>query len=137
MSLITLGVADLGRARAFYEALGWKASAIGGGEVVFFQGLGLALSLFPRESLAADAGVSSAGGGFAAIALAHNVRTREEVAAVLAEAEAAGGSLIKASTAAPWGGRSGYFADPDGHRGEVAWNPRLALDEKGALILPG
>ena len=136
ISLITLGVADLGRARSFYEALGWRAASIGGGEVVFFQGLAFALALFPRESLACDAGVSAEGAGFAGIALAHNVRSREEVAAVLGEAADAGGRVVKPSTEAPWGGQSGYFADPDGHLWEVAWNPHFALGEDGALTLP-
>lgn len=136
ISLITLGVADLGRARSFYEALGWTAAPLGGGEVVFFQGLGFALALFPRESLACDAGVSAEGGGFSGIALAHNVRTREAVAAVLAEAVAAGAKLIKPSTEAPWGGQSGYFADPDGHLWEIAWNPHFPLAEDGSLSLP-
>lgn len=137
ISLITLGVADLSRARSFYEALGWKASPLGGGEVVFFQGLAFALALFPRESLACDAGVSAEGNGFSGIALAHNVRTRDEVAAVLADAEAAGARVVKPSTEAPWGGQSGYFADPDGHLWEVAWNPHFPLGADGALTLPG
>lgn len=137
ISLITLGVADLGRAQAFYEALGWKRSrASVAGEVAFYQGLGLGLALFPRTSLACDAGVSAEGGGFSGIALAHNVRTREAVAQVLAEAEAAGGRVVKPSTAAPWGGQSGYFTDPDGHLWEIAWNPGFPLGPDGALTLP-
>lgn len=136
ISLITLGVADLGRARSFYEAMGWRASSIGGGDVVFFQGLAFALALFPRDSLACDAGVRAEGAGFSGIALAHNVRTREAVAAVLAEAGDAGGRIVKPSTEAPWGGQSGYFADPDGHLWEVAWNPHFPLGEDGALTLP-
>jgi catechol 2,3-dioxygenase-like lactoylglutathione lyase family enzyme len=136
VSLITLGVADLGRARRFYEALGFAASAIGGGEVVFFQAGGMALSLFPRESLACDANVSAEGAGFRAIALAHNVREKAEVEAVIAEAERAGAQVVKRAEDAPWGGRSGYFADPDGHLWEVAWNPHFPLDADGALTLP-
>ncbi|MBX9745607.1 MAG: VOC family protein, partial [Hyphomonadaceae bacterium] len=123
VSLITLGVADLGRSRAFYEKLGFKASSMGSDEVVFFQIGPIALSLFPRESLACDAKVSAEGGGFRGITLAHNVREQDEVAAVIAEAVAAGATLVKASEEAPWGGQSGYFADPDGHLWEVAWNP--------------
>lgn len=136
ISLITLGVADLARARAFYERLGFKASAVGGGEVVFFQAGGLALGLFPRESLACDANVSAEGSGFSGVALAHNVRERDHVEAVIAEAESAGGRVVKAAADAPWGGRSGYFADPDGHLWEVAWNPHFPLSEDGALTLP-
>jgi len=104
VSLITLGVADLGRSWAFYERLGFKASSMGSDEVVFFQIGPIALSLFPRESLACDAKVSSEGGGFRGITLAHNVREKDDVAAVIAEAVAAGATLVKASEAAPWGG---------------------------------
>jgi uncharacterized protein len=136
VSLITLGVADLARSRAFYEQLGFKASSIGGGEVVFFQAGALALGLFPRESLACDAKVSAEGLGFRAIALAHNVREQAQVEAVIAEAEAAGGRVVKPAEDAPWGGRSGYFADPDGHLWEVAWNPHFPLAPDGAVSLP-
>lgn len=136
ISLITLGVADLTRARAFYERMGFRASSVGGDEVVFLQAGPLALSLFPRENLAADASVAAAGSGFRGIALAHNVRTQGEVDAVIAEAVGAGGALVKPAQDAPWGGRSGYFADPDGHLWEVAWNPHFALAEDGALTLP-
>lgn len=136
VSLITLGVDDLARSRAFYERLGFKASSIGGDEVVFFQVGALALALFPRESLACDAKVPAEGAGFRAIALAHNVRERDQVESVIAEAEAAGGRVVKPAEDAPWGGRSGYFADPDGHLWEVAWNPHFPLSEDGALTLP-
>jgi catechol 2,3-dioxygenase-like lactoylglutathione lyase family enzyme len=136
VSLITLGVADLKRARAFYEQLGFRASSVGGEDVVFFQLGGLALSLFPRESLACDAMVPAEGSGFRGITLAHNVRSREEVSQVIAEAVAAGGRLVKASEEAFWGGQSGYFADPDGHLWEVAWNPSFPLGPDGALSLP-
>ncbi len=136
VSLITLGVADLARSRAFYEKLGFKASSIGDGDVVFFQLGPMALCLFPRESLACDAEVSAEGSGFRGIALAHNVRTREAVAAVIAEAVAARGAVAKPSHEAPWGGQSGYFADPDGHLWEVAWNPHFPLAADGALTLP-
>lgn len=137
ISLITLGVADLARARAFYEKLGFKASSVGSGEVVFFQAGGMALALFPRESLACDAKVSADGSGFRAVALAHNVRERGDVEAVIAQAEAAGARVVKPAEDAPWGGRSGYFADPDGHLWEVAWNPHFPLGEDGSLTLPG
>ena len=136
VSLITLGVENLALSRAFYERLGFRASSIGGDEVVFFQLGGMALGLFPRESLACDAKVAAEGSGFRAFALAHNVRAREEVEKVIAEAEAAGGRVVKPGEEAPWGGRSGYFADPDGHLWEVAWNPHFPLGEDGALTLP-
>jgi uncharacterized protein len=136
ISLITLGVADLARSRAFYEKLGFKASSMGGGEVVFFQIGALGLSLFPRESLACDAKVSAEGSGFRGITLAHNVREKDDVAKVIAEAVSAGAELVKASEAAPWGGQSGYFADPDGHLWEVAWNPFAPLGPDGEFTLP-
>lgn len=136
VSLITLGVEDLARSRAFYERLGFKASSVGGGEVVFFQAGALALCLFPRDSLACDAKVDADGSGFRGIALAHNVREKGDVEAVIAEAEAAGAQVVKPAEDAPWGGRSGYFADPDGHLWEVAWNPHFPLSADGAMTLP-
>lgn len=136
VSLITLGVADMHRARTFYEKLGFKASSVGGGEVVFFQAGPMALCVFPRESLACDAKVAAEGSGFTGIALAHNVRTKEGVDAAIAEAARAGARVMKPAEDAPWGGRSGYFADPDGHLWEVAWNPHFPLAEDGALTLP-
>lgn len=137
LSLVTLGVADLARARAFYETgLGWAASAASQGDVVFFALGGVALALFPRAALAADAGVAADGQGFAGTTLAHNARRREEVEAVLAQAVAAGGRLVKPAQEAEWGGFSGYFADPDGHLWEVCWNPFFPLDAAGALVLP-
>lgn len=137
VSLITLGVSDLARARAFYERLGFKASSIGGGEVAFLQAGPMALVLWSRAALAEDAGVSEEGGGFRGVAIAHNVRAESEVDGVLAEAEQAGGRITKPAHAADWGGRTGYFADPDGHLWEVAWNPHFPLGEDGALTLPG
>lgn len=136
ISLITLGVGDVDRARAFYEALGFRASSASLGDVVFFQAGALALSLYPRPALAADAGVPEQGAGFRGIALAHNVRARAEVAAVLAAAEAAGGRIVKAAQDVFWGGHSGYFADPDEHLWEVAWNPGFEIADDGALRLP-
>ncbi|MBL8649574.1 MAG: VOC family protein [Sphingopyxis sp.] len=136
ISLITLGVSDLARARAFYERLGFRASAASQGDIVFFQCGAMALALFPREELAKDAGVPEQGAGFRGLALAHNVRVKGDVAAVLAEAEAAGGRIVKQAQDVFWGGHSGYFADPDGHLWEVAWNPHLIPDESGAVTLP-
>ncbi|HVY86214.1 MAG TPA: VOC family protein [Caulobacterales bacterium] len=136
VSLITLGVADLARSRAFYERLGFKASSVGGGEVYFFQAGALALVVWARSELAKDAGLSEVGSGFRGIALAHNVREKADVDGVLAEAEAAGGRVTQAAHDASWGGRTGYFADPDGHLWEVAWNPAFVLDDEGRLTLP-
>ncbi len=136
VSLITLGVGDLARSKAFYTKLGFTQSSQGGGEVVFMQAGAVALCLFPRESLACDAAVSSEGSGFRGIAIAHNVREKNEVDVVIAEAVAAGASVVKAAHDASWGGRSGYFADPDGHLWEVAWNPFFPLSPDGALSIP-
>lgn len=136
ISLLTLGVEDVARARGFYERLGFVASSASQGDVVFFQAGALVLALYPRVALAEDAAVSGDGEGFRGIALAHNVRERGEVAAVLAEAEAAGGRILKPAQDVFWGGHSGYFADLDGHVWEVAWNPQLIPDADGAVRLP-
>jgi uncharacterized protein len=136
ISLITIGVGDLARSKAFYTKLGFVASSVGGAEVVFLQAGPAALCLFPRESLACDADVSAEGSGFRGIAIAHNVREKDEVDAVMAEAVSAGATIAKAAHDAVWGGRSGYFADPDGHLWEVAWNPHFPLSAEGALSLP-
>lgn len=136
LSLITLGVADIARSRAFYEKLGLRASNASNEDVVFFQLNGLALGLFGREALAEDAAVRAAGDGFRGVALAYNVRAREEVATVLAEAKAAGARIVRPAEDVFWGGHRGYFTDPDGHLWEVAWNPHFPLDEDGNLRLP-
>jgi catechol 2,3-dioxygenase-like lactoylglutathione lyase family enzyme len=125
VSLITLGVSHLECAVAFYrDGLGLPMRE-GDSGVAFFQLRGLWLALFSREALAEDVGVSSAGQGFTGITLAHNVRTDKEVDALLGQAVAAGGLLVKAGSPAFWGGYSGYFADPDGHLWEVAANPEM------------
>ena len=137
LSIVTLGVADLDRSRAFYERLGWRRSGKAFDGVAFFRaGGGVVLALYPRHALAEDAGVPAEGTGFGGITLAHNARSREEVDAVLAEAEAAGAGLLKPAQDVFWGGYSGYFADPDGHPWEVAWNPHFPLAEDGSLTLP-
>lgn len=137
-SVVTLGVADLPRAREFYEkGLGWKASRIADEHVVFFQAGGVVLALYSRRMLAEDANlVDAAEPGFGGIALAYNARRREEVDAVIRQAEAAGGTVLKPAAEAFWGGYSGYFADPDGHPWEVAWNPHFQLDAAGNVRLP-
>jgi uncharacterized protein len=136
LSLVTLGVTDLARAARFYEdGLGWKRKGETEG-VVFFQLPGSILALWPRESLAEDAGISAAGSGFSGIALAFNARSPAEVDAVLAEATAAGAKLLKPGTETFWGGYSGYFADLDGHVWEVAHNPGWTLDEAGRVTIP-
>ncbi|MEX0695685.1 MAG: VOC family protein [Rhodospirillales bacterium] len=135
LSLVTLGVADMTRARAFYEALGWQASGQSNDDVTFFQAGGMIVGLYGRAALAADAGVDDSTHGFSGIALAYNGRDKAEVDAVLDEAVAAGGTLIKAAEDVFWGGYSGYFADPDGHLWEVAWNPFFPIAADGAISL--
>jgi uncharacterized protein len=137
ISIVTLGVRDLARARAFYEALGFTASRASQGDIVFFQAGGQALALYPWDKLAEDAESAPAGSGFRGVTLAHNVRAKEDVAPVLAAAAAAGGAIVKPAHDAFWGGHSGYFADPDGHLWEVAWNPFFPLAADGTLTLPG
>lgn len=135
MSLVTLGVADLSRSRAFYEALGWTTRAEPDDDVVFFQAGGMIVGLWARERLAEDSGVEDSN-GWGGITLAHNVRSPQEVDAVLGEAEAAGGAIARAGEASFWGGYSGVFVDPDGHPWEVAHNPRWTLGDDGSVRLP-
>jgi hypothetical protein len=141
ISLITLGVGDLERAAAFYDRLGWRRSVRGAEGVVFYQAGGMALALWLQADLAADAGIEDPGAakgnrGFAGIALAYNTRTRAEVDAVLAEARAAGGTIVKPAQKAFWGGYTGYFADTEGNLWEVAHNTGFAMADDGSLILP-
>jgi uncharacterized protein len=133
LSLVTLGVADLERSLRFYETLGWKR-ANENPEVVFFQLNGMILALWSRKNLAEDAKLSSEGSGFRGIALAYNARSREDVDAVMAEAERAGARILKPAEEVFWGGYSGYFADPDGHLWEVAWNPSWEVTPEGSVI---
>jgi catechol 2,3-dioxygenase-like lactoylglutathione lyase family enzyme len=137
VSVITLGVADLGRARAFYEAFGWRTNAKPDDDVVFFQAGGLVLSLWDRGNLTADSGVPDAE-GFGGVTLAHNVGSPAEVDAVIEEARQAGGTITREPAATFWGGYSGVFLDPDGHPWEVAHNPHWALEADGSVRLaPG
>jgi catechol 2,3-dioxygenase-like lactoylglutathione lyase family enzyme len=134
LSVVTLGVEDLGRARAFYEALGWETGAGPDDDVVFFQAGGLIVALWSRESLAEDSAVEDTG-GWGGITLAHNVGSPAEVDAVIAEAEAAGATIGRPGAATFWGGYSGIFIDPDGHPWEVAHNPHWTLREDGSVQL--
>lgn len=136
ISLLTLGVGDLEKSRAFYERLGWKRSVKDAKGVAFFQAGGVVLSLYPRADLAKDANVAAEGSGFPGFALAHNVRTKDEVDAVLAEASAAGATILRPGGDAFWGGYFGFFADPDGYLWEVAWNPHFPIDAEGIVRLP-
>lgn len=133
MSLVTLGVADLRRARRFYEqGLGWKPG-FASDDVVFYETGGPIIALWSRRDLAADAQIEDDESTFGGIALAHNVRSRDDVDAVLAEAAAAGAAIVKSAEDTPWGGYSGYFADPDGHLWEVAFNPAWTIGENGSV----
>jgi catechol 2,3-dioxygenase-like lactoylglutathione lyase family enzyme len=137
ISLITLGVTDLARSRHFYEhGLGWQPSRASNEQVTFFQTGGMILALYGKAALAQDAHLAPGGTGFGGIALAYNVRQREEVNAVLAEAQAAGATILKAAAETDWGGYAGYFADPDGYPWEVAWNPHFPLLDNGSVQLP-
>lgn len=137
LSLITLGVGDVSRAKAFYEALGWH---IDGGvddetdHVAFFQAGGLIVALWDRVKLEQDSGVED-GGGWGGVTLAHNVRSPEEVNAVLAEALQAGATIARSGARTFWGGYSGVFVDPDGHPWEVAHNPHWTVHEDGRTTL--
>jgi uncharacterized protein len=134
VSLITLGVGDVARSRAFYEALGWTTGAGPDDDVVFFQAGGTIVALWDRVKLAEDSGVDDFG-GWGGITLAHNVRSREEVDAVLAQAEEAGAAIPRHGAETFWGGYSGVFIDPDGHAWEVAHNPHWTITDEGATLL--
>ena len=134
LSLVTLGVTDLGRARAFYEALGWTTGAAPDDDVVFFQSGGMVLALWGRAQLTQDTAVPDSG-GWGGVTLAHNVRSPEEVDSVLAEAAAAGATIARPGAETFWGGYSGVFVDPDGHPWEVAHNPHWTLDDDGSVSL--
>jgi uncharacterized protein len=135
LSLVTLGVADLGRARAFYEALGWTTGAAPDDDVVFFEAGGVIVALWSRPELAADSGVTD-GGGWGGVTLAHNVRSPAEVDAVITTAAAAGARIARRGAETFWGGYSGVFVDPDGHPWEVAHNPHWTIREDGSIELP-
>ena len=135
ISLVTLGVADIERARRFYEGLGWTGESPDG-EVVFFQAGGIVVALWSRELLADDSAVPVDPGGWGGVTIAHNVRSPEVVDAVLEEAERAGGTVARRGAPTPWGGYSGIFHDPDGHTWEVAHNPHWNLDDDGSVRLP-
>jgi catechol 2,3-dioxygenase-like lactoylglutathione lyase family enzyme len=129
VAVITLGVGDLGRARAFYrDGLGWPIHLEQDDWVCFLLGDGsTALALYPWDELADDARVPADGAGFRGVTLAQNVRSEERVDEVLAEAERAGGRIVKPAQRTSWGGYGGYFADPEGYLWEVA---------TGATLLP-
>ncbi|MCO5158929.1 MAG: VOC family protein [Aquamicrobium sp.] len=157
ISLVTLGVDDLDRAVAFYEAMGLERHERFTDGVAFFQMGGLILALWPREEMARDAGkaysprpvravaverrgergfVERVLPGFSGVALAYNTRSEEEVAEVLAMVKAAGGRVLKPAARAVWGGMQGYFEDSEGNLWEVAHNPGFPIDEEGRISLP-
>lgn len=136
LSVVTLGVADIARARAFYEALGFKASRDSNASVTFFDAGGVVLALFARSALAKDAAVDDSGPGFSGVSLAWNVGDEAAADAAMALALKAGARTLKPAQKAFWGGYHGYFADPDGHIWEVAHNPFWPLDADGLPQLP-
>ena len=134
---MTLGVEDLSRSRRFYtEALGWPASPAGGDEVCFLRLEGLVLALFPRTSLAADAGVPAERSGFRGVSLSHNVAEEADVDRLTDEVRAAGATIVREPAKADWGGRIAYFTDPDGFLWEIAWNPHFPFGDDGTIQLP-
>lgn len=136
--MITLGVADLDRAIAFYKALGWKQANEGDGEgIAFFDVQNSVIGLYPWAGVAAEVGMTEEEYGHPNVMLAFNVHTKEEVAPILAEAEAAGGTIVKPAVDVFWGGHSGYFRDPDGHYWEVAHNPFSPLGPNGEARIGG
>ncbi len=135
MSLITLGVDDLQRARAFYERLGWQSGAEPGDDVVFFQAGGMVVALWSRARLAEDTCVED-GGGWGGVTLAYNVRSPDEVDTTIDEAASAGGTVLRPAAETFWGGYTGVFADPDGHPWEVAHNPHWTIASDGSIHLP-
>jgi uncharacterized protein len=134
VSLVTLGVRDLQRARRFYETFGWTTGAAPDDDVVFFQAGGMVVALWDRDKLAEDTAVSDSG-GWGGVTLAHNVRSAEDVNTVLAEAEAAGATIARRAAKTFWGGYSGVFVDPEGHAWEIAHNPHWTLGEDGSISL--
>lgn len=135
LTLITLGVADVSRATAFYEQkFGWKKMLSSNDEITFFVLNGIMLSLFKRESLAEDATISPEGTGFRGFSLAWNARSEAEVDAVVQELKNKGVTVVKEPQKVFWGGYSGYVADVDGNLWEIAFNPFLPLDDRGNVV---
>jgi predicted lactoylglutathione lyase len=135
LSMVTLGVADYARAKAFYEALGWSA-ALDIQETAFFQAGSVILVLWERSKLDDDAGIDDEDARWGGIALAQNVRSREEVHQVIEQARSAGAEVTREPAETFYGGYAGYFRDLDGHAWEIAHNPGFGLDDDGNLVLP-
>lgn len=134
VSLITLGVRDVARARSFYDALGWTTGAQPGADVAFFQAGDMVLALWERAKLAEDSCAEDAG-GWGGVTLALNLGSPEEVDAVIEEAREAGATIGREGAATFWGGYSGLFTDPDGHPWEIAHNPYWTLTDDGGVRL--
>ncbi len=136
ISIVTLGVDNLARSKAFYEALGWELASSVGDEICWFRTSDSYLGLFGREELAKDAGLrSEPTAEFGGITLALCLESEEAVDAAFAEALAAGARLLKAAVRADWGGYAGYVADPDGHPWEIAYNPSFPIGEDGRITI--
>jgi predicted lactoylglutathione lyase len=135
LSLVTLGVSDLARARSFYEGLGWTTGAEPDDDVVFFQAGGMIVALWDRAKLAEDSEVSDSG-GWGGVTLAYNTRSNDEVDEVIEEARKAGAKIGREPGETFWGGYSGVFIDPEGHPWEVAHNPRWTIEADGSVTLP-
>ena len=137
VTVVTLGVQDLTRSRTFYcDGLGFRPSSSSNESIVFLDAGAIVLALYRRKLLADDANVSSEGSGFSGVTLAHNVGSKAEVDEALEAAKKAGAPILKPAQEVFWGGYSGYFADPDGHPWEVAYNPHWQLDAAGRVVLP-
>jgi catechol 2,3-dioxygenase-like lactoylglutathione lyase family enzyme len=136
ISLVTLAVADPARAAAFYTAQGWTRADSEAG-IIVFDLLGQSLALYPRADLARDMGLSEVELGTGGMTLACNTRTKDEVAQILERASAAGARILRPAHDVFWGGHIGYFADPDGHIWEVAFNPFAPLSPEGAFRWAG
>ena len=135
VSLVTLGVRDLDRARRFYAALGWVPSSASPDDVAFYQAGGMVMALWDRENLAEDSAVEDSG-GWGGVTLAHNVGAPADVDDVIERARAAGATIGREPAETFWGGYSGVFIDPEGHPWEVAHNPEWRLGSDGSVLLP-
>jgi predicted lactoylglutathione lyase len=135
LTVVTLGVQDMTRSRAFYEALGFRRSSSPKG-IVFMDAGAVVLALYRRKLLADDANILSEGSGFGGVTFARNVGSKAEVDAAFEVAKSAGATVLRPAREAFWGGYSGYLADPDGHVWEVVYNPHWTLDSEGGVVLP-
>jgi predicted lactoylglutathione lyase len=135
VTLITLGVSDYARAKAFYAAMGWSP-ALEVEDTAFYQGNGVIITLWGREKLSPDMGIPDDGARWSGIALAHNVGSREEVDELIERARGNGAEITREPSETFYGGYAGVFRDLDGHGWEVAHNPGFGLDDRGNVVLP-